>query len=422
MNPVSRPLQLCQHLAVEPDDYTMWFTGIGLNTNWVCGPCAKAYPAEPRWELVSDAWFAEHCDDYCDGVCGQPEVLTRATSGHFVHEDLEMVDAPSIVDAGQGAGSSWILLLRGGELRALDVSSGTVAFSHLIRELGFEVDEQCGLCVSPAADYAVIYQGSGSRGALVDLATGAAIRQIDRGDYRPQNSVFPVAFARQDERTLLVCGSDWNRLELIDVAANRVLSDRPPIIYSSSEPPEHYLDYFHGLLSVSPDSTHIVDGGWVWGPAGKIQTWSLVAWRTNPWESESGPTLKTLTFRHYHWGGAVAWIDGNTVVVYGWGDDDAWLVPAALCYDVRSGELLRWFAGPQIRPPRAWPPRVLADSLIFDHHLFAVSDTEGTTVWDVGTGERIAADPSLRPRRYHRSRREFLTFSATGLRLSRFVP
>ncbi len=62
-----------------------------------------------------------------------------------------------------------------------------------------------------------------------------------------------------------------------------------------------------------------------------------------------------------------------------------------------------------MRPPRAWPPRVPADSLFFDGYLFAVHDEDGTTAWDVATGERVCADATLRlsrltgwPDRWHR--------------------
>lgn len=96
-------------------------------------------------------------------------------------------------------------------------------------------------------------------------------------------------------------------------------------------------------------------------------------------------------------------------------------MPAALLVDAREGKLLRWFAGPRVRPPKAWPPRVLADSLVFDGYLFAVHDEDGTTVWDVATGERVCADETLTPTRYHRGARAFLTRTADGVRLGRLV-
>ncbi len=42
--------------------------------------------------------------------------------------------------------------------------------------------------------------------------------------------------------------------------------------------PLHYLDYFHGELSVSPAENWIADNGWVWHPSGIVTSWSLQAW------------------------------------------------------------------------------------------------------------------------------------------------
>ena len=64
--------------------------------------------------------------------------------------------------------------------------------------------------------------------------------------------------------------------------------------------PEHYLDYFHGTLAVSPDQQWIVDDGWVWAPAGIPRTWNFRRWiEENPWESEDGPSVRWLCQR---WG------------------------------------------------------------------------------------------------------------------------
>ncbi len=41
--------------------------------------------------------------------------------------------------------------------------------------------------------------------------------------------------------------------------------------------------------------------------------------------------------------------------------------------------------------------------------LFACSAARGTSVWDSAAGERLLSDASLRPLRYHRGARQFLT-------------
>jgi hypothetical protein len=70
-------------------------------------------------------------------------------------------------------------------------------------------------------------------------------------------------------------------------------------------------------------------------------------------------------------------------------------------FDVETGEPVRWFPGPR-------------GALVFDHHLFALGDGEGVSVWDVDTGERLLHDAGFHPLRYHRGTRQFLTTNPDG--------
>lgn len=128
-----------------------------------------------------------------------------------------------------------------------------------------------------------------------------------------------------------------------------------------------------------------------------------------------------LVGRAYYWDGPLCWIDDTVIAVWGWGDDDEWLLPAVVLYDVKLGRQLRWFAGPETRPPRAWPPKKLAPSLFYDQYLFSVHDEQGTGVWDIESGERLLQDLSLSPIQYHGRSKEFLSLSSDGVRLSRLV-
>lgn len=421
----ARPNLVCEHVLLAPSVHRVWFTGEGLAHHWVCDDCAKRHPEAPAWRPIDEDWWARHGDDSSRiGVVGSPEVLSRATDLAFTHEDVPLALGAGIVDLRPcpvSASGCWFLL-SDGALSYADLSTGEVTRTLRPPRLRSASRPGCGLCVSPAGDFAAIFQASGSRGAVIDLADGRVVRRLRRGRYCSENSLFPVAFARRDGRTLLVTGADWNRLDLVDVASNRVLSERASTRMVEGAPtPEHYLDYFHGSLVVSPDGARIIDSGWIWHPVGEVRAWSLDAWRDNPWESEDGPTLRRFAPREYFWDGPACWVDDTTVALWGWGDDDEWLIPAALLVDAREGRLLRWFPGPRVRRPKALPPRTLADSLVFDGHLFAVDDEAGTTVWDVVTGERLHADPSLKPTRHHRGARAFLTPTAEGVRVSRLA-
>jgi hypothetical protein len=419
-----RPRRGCSHVHAAPDCYTAWFTGEGTQHFAACDECAKAHPRSPQWVDLDDAWYAAKGSElYCTFAVGSPGVRTRAFAGAFEHQDVQFEVSAEVVDVqpNLGSASEWYVLLAGGELGLLDVETAQVRTVLPPLDLGFEVDEQCGLCVSPAQDFAVIYQASGSLGAVLDLHKGSVVRSLQRGSYRPENSLFPVALFLQKNRTLLVAGSDWNRLELIDLTDDRVLSERPPVIYDKDKRPEHYLDYFHGSLAVSPGGSTIADAGWIWHPVGVVRAWSVQGWLQNPWESEDGPSLRTFASRDYFWDGPMCWIDDHTLAVWGWGDDDEWLVPGVVLVDVQTGKVVRWFAGPKVRHPKAWPPRTLADSLIFDGYLYAVSDEEGTSVWDIATGARLLEDASMKPIRYHRVGKEFLSLVPGGVRRSRLV-
>jgi hypothetical protein len=110
----------------------------------------------------------------------------------------------------------------------------------------------------------------------------------------------------------------------------------------ASESPEHYLDYFHGRLVVSPDGRHVVDDGWIWHPFGVPVVWDLYHWLTeNCWESEDGESRLSLGSREYYWNHGICWLDNDRVVVEGIGEDDERMVDGVLVYDIRDGSLHR---------------------------------------------------------------------------------
>ena len=141
-----------------------------------------------------------------------------------------------------------------------------------------------------------------------------------------------------------------------------------------------------------------------------ITTWSLRRWiHENVWESEDGPSKKALCWRDYYWDGTACWIDDQRLAVWGYGRDDEWLIPAVMIFDVQSGSMESWFAGP-------------TGSLVFDAYLFSFDQTEGMTVWDVKTGQRVAHEPAICPAGYHRRGKHFLSVKEDGtVRISRLV-
>jgi hypothetical protein len=114
------------------------------------------------------------------------------------------------------------------------------------------------------------------------------------------------------------------------------------------------------------------------------------------WESEDGESKKYPCHRAYYWDGPLCWLSDNRLAVWGYGEDDEWLIPAVRIFDVHSGREERWFAGPK-------------GSLVFDEYLFSFDKDEGMAVWDVATGERLLIESGFCPAGYHRGGRQFLS-------------
>jgi hypothetical protein len=412
----ARPVQLCHHLVSEPDqDAHLWFTGEGQDRHWVCVDCVKAWPELPDTLVeCTDAAYAACIEDSCfDGAVGMPAVQRRATALRFETERHSISTSGWLDDAPRDEGGWWVLTQD-----ALHVWTGA-ELEPLLRlvDLGFEADAETGITIDPSGTYVAIFQTSGQHGQVYRLADGAPGARLDRQDYRPENSCFPVTFVRLDDRVLLVAATDWNRLDLLHPMTGDCLTAR-----AADDPEsERSLDYFHARLTASPDGRRLVDTGWIWHPWGSVRTWRVDAWLDNPRESEDGPSVRTLAERAYFWDGPACWIDNTTAVLWGFGDDDEWLIPAALLYDTDSGELTRWFPGPRIRQPSAWPPKKRWPSLFYDQWLFAVEDATGITVWDVATGEQVCADEALAPMHYHPVARQFISLKGDAVELHRLV-
>ena len=346
----------------------------------------------------------------------RPQVLERSSDLEFRHEDVPLagpIPAP-IADLRPISSSDraeFLALAEDGELLRVDPGGSGVRRLLNVLDAGLSAGHNWTLQVSPGGELAAVVETRGRYGVVLDLGTGRATMRLDRGDYHFEHSDFPAAFFEIDRQLRFVHGTDWNRLDVSDPRTGAFLTDRSPTSYRRDEDqPEHYLNYFHGGLFISPACEWIVDNGWVWHPLGIVTAWSVRRWLLeNPWEAEDGPSKMGLCERNYFWGGSLCWVDDRTVAVWGYGNDDENLIPAALLFDVESGRRLRWFAGPE-------------GTFAFDRHLFSSSAQLGTSVWDIATGERLLHDASFRPTTYHPGAEEFVTLMEDGrLRLSRLV-
>ena len=250
---------------------------------------------------------------------------------------------------------------------------------------------------------AAVVNPLGSRGVVVDLTSGAVTMRMERGSYHTEQSRFPVSFINLNGQLLLVHATAWNRLDVSDPRTGKLLTERGPTSYRTGETqPARYLDYFHAGILPSPKGKWIADNGWIWHPVGAVRTWSVQKWVDgNVWESEDGPSLRTLCWRDYFWGKPLCWLDDLTLAVWGYGDDDEFVIPAVRIFDVASGKQSRWFAGP-------------VGEMVVDAYLFAFSEEQGTTVWNEKTGERLHTEPGLKPTCYHPGAKAFISLLPDG--------
>lgn len=430
----------CHLLASQDGDYIQRFTGNGRQHDLICGDCyhrPEEIDANLR-QVCSDCWERLPRDRCWEGILGQPQILKKDSPLRFRHESVTLpISLHDVIDLQpllSESGSVWLALTTDGRILRFDLDHNSVQPLTTLPDSPINLTtcstlqhcdwEQLGdsrgilarrdqalaaLHLSACGRVAAVVQPFGRYGLIIELATGRPTLNLDRGDYHEDVSQFPIAFTQQQDRLLVIQGTEWNRLDISDALSGEVLTSRmhAPTPKDKSHP-EHYHDYFHCGLTVSPSGEFIADNGWAWSPFGVLLTWSLHRWlRENVWESEDGTSLRRPCQRAYYWDGPLCWLNDTQIAVFGYGEDDEWLIPAACIYDAPSGKLVRWFPGPQGR-------FVYDDGLLFSSH-----PEKGTTVWDVVTGEQIAHDPCCF-QRYHPRAKVFVTLRPDSmLRVSR---
>jgi len=386
---------VCIHLANQGTDvdYVLWFSGQGQNFSLVCHECAEKIKRENSsialcqicWRCYTEleTWGCQ------DGIVGQPEEFVRSTTLSVVkhHQDI-LLSEPILVmqPVPTRQESVWIALTQGGSFVEINVTTGTTRHLLQLSESITKRTENLALHISSNGYFAALVQAKGVDGVVYNLQTGQLTMQLQRchPNYA-QYSRFPIAFVEQDGRLLLVYDSQQHGLAVFDPHNGELVSNRP---IRGCE--------FSGELTISHDQEWIIDHGWIWQPNGMVVVWNLRRWLQAPdWDKENDPSLMELCQRPGFWDGPLCWIDERTVAVWGYGEDADWIIPAVRLFDVVAEKELGWFAGPE-------------GTLVYDEYLFAMSEKQGLTAWDVATGERVLADPDFHPTHYHRGAKQFL--------------
>jgi len=314
--------------------------------------------------------------------------------------------------------SAWLMLAEDGGLFRLDASTGGWARlgSAIIpsepRRTPFAGHTlKRHLYVSRRGEFAAVVNDYGRYGRVIDVRSGKMTLTLDGGPYHPETIPFSFAFADWQGRVVVIHRSAWNRLDVSDASSGQLLTERGPTSYRQGEErPQHYLDYFHGALYLSPESRHILDDGWVWHPVGKLTVWNLDCWLSeNAWESEDGQTRKDVCARSDYWDHGIAWLDEEKVAIGGIGDDTAEMIDGARIFDITSTGP----PGPQWRDDWLWAREVTAfpgpaGKFFSDGTWLYSVDGTGLSRWDVETGARTGYMQSFHPMHHHSGARELV--------------
>ncbi|WP_436535562.1 hypothetical protein [Actinoplanes sp. HUAS TT8] len=159
----------------------------------------------------------------------------------------------------------------------------------------------------------------GVNAALVDTTTGA-VRELRREDYHSDVSSYSIGFLERDGQTLLLAQTAWNRLDVFDAWTGANLTEREVFNRDTGRSDErgfrvfesqNYIDYFHSLLHVSPDSRRFLSNGWAWSPVDFVNVFSTEAFLSG--YEETGVSVSTAF--GYNWDRPCAFIGDRTFVL-----------------------------------------------------------------------------------------------------------
>ena len=431
--------QVCKHLLdLEHPDFLRYRPGLksaptneDFSYRLACIACAHELETgkDILWFDICNLCFLQRdIAGVCRGHIGLPAILERSTNLQFAHHVYDLPHQHSVLTVTtlmNHPSARWVAIDQSGHVLLINPGvSSQVLTDHqtVLRALGDDVRVHA----SSDGRFVVVVQHHGSNGIVLDLHQNTCVMELNRGEYHTEQTEFPVALLQRQERSLLIHATNWNRLDVTDLTNGLPLTQRSfPESTTPEEQPAHYLDFFHGALRVSPSGEWIADDGWVWAPVGVVTAWNLETWLgNNVWESEDGASKKSLIWRHYHWDVPMCWLNNAEIAIWGIGDDDYWIAPGVNIVDVRTGETIRQFFGPEVReaPKITQSTKRIRPNLVFDQYLFALIPGCSLSVWDVITGEKFFADHSWGPLAYHPEDQVFWSAAESGqFRLSHLV-
>ena len=167
--------------------------------------------------------------------------------------------------------------------------------------------------------YICVTERFGVNMALYNM-TSNRIRKYQREDYHCDVSSYSVSFLELNSRTLLICQTQWNRLDIFDAETGENLTEREIYIRDTGRKAKegypiydekNYMDYFHSRLHVSSGGKHFLSNGWHWHPMGQIYLFETIEFLRT---FEIG-SISTHCQAPYNWDRPCTFIDDETFVV-----------------------------------------------------------------------------------------------------------
>lgn len=276
--------KVCPHIFENDEiNYIRYFIGIGLQYHLLCNSCSTQFNEKNiLLESVCETCFKKLEDSsYWCGVAGKPEIKLKPSSLNFTHHETQLNNLLStnfldIQPLGTLPNSIWIGLTNDGNILTIDFESQVVSKIVKLSASVFDLTKSTSLQIAPNGRFIALVHTLGVDGVVLDVGTGQVTIQLKRDNYHSDVTPFSIAFCMHNGKALLVHSTAWNRLDISDPSTGKLLTERGPTSYKQGEQrPNHYLDYFHGRLLVSPNQEWIADDGWVWHPIGWINSWNI---------------------------------------------------------------------------------------------------------------------------------------------------
>lgn len=191
----------------------------------------------------------------------------------------------------------------------VDLKTGKVGHvaSFSMEDLNFEKPNFLEL--SSDDRFLVVANTYGQFGYVYDLGKEELVLKLDRKDYRIENSHFLVNFFRYKDMEYLVHATDWNHIDVFDLAKKENITQRDTNVYKG----EAYQDYFYGKGFLSPSQQFLLSSGWVWGPASVLRFIDLEDWLSKTINRPEHNHPADFGIMSYYWDRALTWVDADTV-------------------------------------------------------------------------------------------------------------